>query len=216
MVPQKPKSIQNIELRMETLDPSSYRYKVLETARNFKSSWITLGQYLHTVHKDKLYKDWGYLTFEAYCSKEIGVRQATAVKLLKSYAFLEKEEPAYLKNRVFGDGSPSQIPSYESVNALRLAKQSERISETDYQKIREDILEDAKEDTEVKKKIRYLLKANPRLLSREEKEKQKEACVRRILTGLRNAKRELQEYAFPAKVLKEVDTLIDLLSEFQQ
>src|SRR5258707_896036 len=116
MAMQKTKSIQEIEERMQSLAPESVRYKVLDSARSFKSSWIALGQYLFTVYKDKLYKDWGYLTFEAYCGKEIGVRQATAVKLLKSYSFLEKEEPAFLRREALEERKPSQIPSYESVN----------------------------------------------------------------------------------------------------
>lgn len=212
---QKTKSIHDIELRMETLEPDSFRYKVLDSAKSFKSSWIELGQYLFTIYKDKLFKDWGYLTFEAYCAKEIGIRQATAVKLLKSYSFLEREEPAFLKNQSLDETKPSQIPSYESVNALRLAKASDRISESDYKKIREDILENPKEDTEVKKKIRYILKSHSKPLSDEEKEEKKDASLKRILTSLRNTKNELQELSFPGKVVKQIDELIDLLSELQ-
>ena len=213
---QKTKSIHDIELRMETLEPESFRYKVLDSAKSFKSSWIELGQYLFTIYKDKMFKDWGYLTFEAYCSKEIGIRQATAVKLLKSYSFLEREEPAFLKNQSLGETKPSQIPSYESVNALRLAKASDRITESDYKKIREDILENPKEETEVKKKIRYILKSHSKPLSDEEKEEKKGAALKRILTSLRNTKNELQELSFPGKVVKQIDQLIDLLSEFQK
>ena len=76
---------------MGELDPQSFRYSVLEAARGFKSSWIDLGQLLYSVSKDKKYKDWGFLTFEAYCEKEVGIKQATAMKMLKSYYFLEKE-----------------------------------------------------------------------------------------------------------------------------
>ena len=216
MTPQKTKSIQDIELRMETLDPGSLRYQVLESAKNFKSSWIELGRYLYSVYKDKLYKDWGYLTFEAYCAKEIGIRQATAVKLLKSYSFLEREEPAFLKEESLEERKPTKIPSFESVNALRLAKSSDRISEHDYKEIREDILENAREDGEVKKKIRYILKSNPKPLSTEEKEEKKDAVLRRMIVSLRNMKSELSEFSFPKKAVSQVDDLIDLLSEFQK
>jgi len=37
---QKTKSINQIEERMETLEPESLRYKILDSARRFKSSWI--------------------------------------------------------------------------------------------------------------------------------------------------------------------------------
>ena len=82
---------------MLNLEPGSFRYKVLDAARGFKSSWMELGQYLFTVYRDKLFKEWWYLTFEAYTAKEIGIKQPTAMKLLRSYSFLEKEEPVFLK-----------------------------------------------------------------------------------------------------------------------
>ena len=71
------------------------RNKTLDAAKRHKASWIELGQYLYAIYKDKYYKDWGYLTFEAYCGKEINVKLSTASKLLKSYDFLEKEEPLH-------------------------------------------------------------------------------------------------------------------------
>lgn len=212
----KSKSLYNIEQRMEELEPESLRYKVLDTARKFKTSWMELGQYLATVYGDKLFKEWGYLTFEAYCSKEIGIRQATAVKLLKSYSFLEREEPAFLKKQLSGEKKPAEIPSFESVNALRLAKSSERIPERDYNEIREEVLDNGKEEAEVKKKIRYILNSHPRSQAPEEKEKRRDAALRKILSSLRVTKSELQELSFPAKVLKQIDDLVDALSELQE
>ncbi|MDD5595453.1 MAG: hypothetical protein PHY94_04300, partial [Candidatus Omnitrophica bacterium] len=94
----KSKSLENIEEKMGQLDENSFRYHVLENAKGFKSSWIELGRSLYTVLKDKLYKEWGYGSFDIYTVKEIGIRKQTAMKLLRSYYFLEKEEPAYLKS----------------------------------------------------------------------------------------------------------------------
>ena len=42
---------------------------------------------------DKHFRTWNYLSFDTYCFKELGIRQTTASKLLKSYSFIEKEEP---------------------------------------------------------------------------------------------------------------------------
>ena len=151
---QKTKSIRNLEGRMEGLEPGSLRYRVLNSAKDFKSSWIELGQVLFIVYKEKRFKEWGYLTFEAYCTKEVGVRQATGLKLLRSYSFLEHEEPVYLKKLSQGEPSPSEIPGYESVNALRLVKSNERVPEKDYEKLREEVLDNAGEETQVKKKVR--------------------------------------------------------------
>ncbi len=44
-----------VETANETL-----REKTAETAKRHKASWIQLGQYLFSIHKDKLYKAWGF------------------------------------------------------------------------------------------------------------------------------------------------------------
>ena len=82
------KSLQNIEEKMKGLDENSLRYHILESAKSFKTSWVELGRSLYSVWKDKLYKEWGYSTMDAYTGKEIGIRKQTAMKLLKSYYFL--------------------------------------------------------------------------------------------------------------------------------
>lgn len=213
---QKTKSISQIEERMGDLDPESLRYKVLDCARGFKSSWIELGQYLFSVYKDKLFKDWDYLTFEAYCSKEIGIKQATGMKLLKSYSFLEREEPRFLKKQVIEERKPSQIPSYESVNALRLAKENERISEHDYETLREEVLDNVKEDGEIKKKIRYILKSTASKPTSEEKEDRKVEIVKKFLSQLRTARHEMGLLSFPAKVIHQIDNLVEVLEDYQK
>ncbi|MBU3759573.1 MAG: hypothetical protein FGM27_06540, partial [Candidatus Omnitrophica bacterium] len=48
------------------------RQKTIETAKRHKASWIELGQYLFTIHRDKAFKSWGFLSFETYCVKELG------------------------------------------------------------------------------------------------------------------------------------------------
>ena len=116
------KSLDNIEQKMKDMDAGSLRYHILENAKNFKVSWVELGRALYTVWKEKLYKDWGYTTLDAYTGKEIGIRKQTAMKLLKSYYFLEKEEPQYLKQEYIQGAEASVIPSYESVDLLRQAK----------------------------------------------------------------------------------------------
>ena len=212
---QKSKSIENLERRMENLDPETFRYQTLDAARGFKSSWIALGQFLFTIYKDKLFKDWGYLTFEAYCAKEIGIRQPTALKLLKSYSFLETEEPAFLKKEALEEKKPGQIPSYEAVNALRLAKANERISESDYEELREEVLDDVKEEGEVKKKIRYILKTGAKKDSEENLPERKASAIKKLLNHLVNAKNEMIELEMPDKISRQVDSLIESLEHFK-
>lgn len=212
---QKTKSLQNIERQMGELDPASFRYRVLDAARGFKSSWIDLGQLLYSVSKDKKYKDWGFLTFEAYCEKEVGIKQATAVKMLKSYYFLESEEPAFLKEASSEERTPAQIPGFESVNALRLAKESERLTPKQYEDLREDVMDGKKEEGELKKKIRYVLKSTgPNRSAEDEASERKTATVKRLLSNLNGAKTQINELDFPPKVLKQIDVLIELLTDY--
>ncbi len=213
----KPKSIQNIEKIMDGLEPGSLRFSVLDCARQFKTSWIELGQHLFSIYKDKHYKEWGYLTFEAYCAKEIGVRQNTALKLLKSYSFLEREEPEFLKLSKEQTASPKAIPSVEAVNSLRLAKGNQRIPEEDYEEIRTSVLEDVKPEEEVRQKIKYVLKANPSTKEKETADpiEQKNTLIRKLTNGLNQAKSDCLELEFPQKIIKQIDALVDLLADYQ-
>jgi hypothetical protein len=112
----KSKSLESIEEKMSKIEPGSYRYKVLEQARNFKTSWIGLGQTLYSVHKDRMFKEWGYSTFEIYCKTEVGIHQQTAAKLLHSYYFLEKNESGFLKEVQDPETTvaPKKIPTHEA------------------------------------------------------------------------------------------------------
>lgn len=206
------KSIDRIEARMGTVAPESLRYKVLESAKQFKSSWVELGQYLVAVYKDKLFKDWGFTTFEVYCAKEIGIKQQTAVKLLKSYMFLEKEEPEYLRSRA-EEKPAAEMPSYESVNALRLAHQSERITEGDYEKVRAEVLEKGSEPEEVRKKIKYYLKPAP--VQEAPEADKKSAAAKKLTTTLEGALSEFSNLSFPNKLLKKIEELLDLLTDYK-
>ncbi len=200
---------------MGELDPQSFRYSVLEAARGFKSSWIDLGQLLYSVSKDKKYKDWGFLTFEAYCEKEVGIKQQTAMKMLKSYYFLEKEEPAFLKEAASEERTPTQIPGFESVNALRIAKESERLTPKQYEDLREDVMDGKKEEGELKKKIRYVLKSTgPNRTAEDDAAERKTATVKRLLSNLNGAKTQINALDFPPKVLKQIDVLIELLTDY--
>ena len=213
--PEKSKSIRNLEDRMGNLEPDSLRFRVLDAAKSFKSSWIELGQFLFTVYKDKLYRDWGYQTFEAYCGKEIGIRQNTAVKLLKSYSFLEKEEPEYVKPEAMSERKPDRIPSFEAVNSLRLAHENERVSEDQYEDLRQDILEEAKEDSEIKKKIKYILKSGgktPQASAADEKG----ASLKKLTLYLKNYKNDVSVLEIPPKILRKLDELLEILEDYQK
>jgi Xaa-Pro aminopeptidase len=204
----KTKSLQSIEEKMQNLDKGSLRYHILENAKNFKTSWIELGRSLYTALKDKLYKEWGYSSFDIYTAKEIGIRKQTAMKLLKSYYFLEKEEPMYLKDDYVQSQGPAAIPSFESVDVLRMAK-SKKLDEGDYATLKEQVFEKGRDAREVKKDLTALIRQRQELDPEEARKIKKVAAVRRFLSTLKALKQELEiAKLLPAALLKEAESLI--------
>ena len=194
---------------IKEVEKDELRDKTLEIARRHKASWIQLGQCLYTIYKDKLYKEWGYLTFEAYCAKEIGIRSATAKKLLHSYYFLEKEEPTLLQR--LSEDSPSKLPSAESVNILRLLKKRQEIPATQYQRFRTYALEQGKEAPQLRKEVRSFLEesqADPAAV----RETRRKVTLKRMITTLKAMRLELGTSDFvPKKLLAEVEALTQKL-----
>lgn len=205
----KTKSLAAIEEKMSGMDTESLRFQILQNAKNFKTSWVDLGQALYTVWKDKVYKDWGFLTFDAYTSKEIGIRKNTALKLLKTYYFLEKEEPHLLDKNYMAAKDAAEVPSYEAVDVLRLAKKKQTLDEDDYRRFKKDILEKGRDGREVKKDLTALIKQREELEPEEARRRKREATVKRLLSVLKSLKREIEvTKVLPSDVLKQTNALI--------
>ncbi len=208
----KTKSLRNIEEKMQELDQSSLRYHVLDCAKDFKTSWVELGRSLYSVWRDKMYKLWGYSTFEAYSGREIGIRKQTAMKLLKSYYFLEKEEPQYLRDDYVTSAEAAKVPSYESVDVLRLAKNKKELDNQDYAQLRSGIFEKGRDARQVKKDLTALIRQRQELDPQEAKEKRKYSTVKRLLGTLKSLKQEAQLLKLlPAPIIKEAAALIKKL-----
>lgn len=204
------KAIRRLDEQMAALEPGTLRHEALEAAKRFKSSWIELGRALWTVQKEKKFREWGYLTFEAYCAKEVGVREATAKKLLHSYFFLEKEEPSTLR-RLLSEAPPAQLPSPDSVHLLRLLKNKQEVAPGDYQKVRSYVLEKGKEAPEVRREVRSLLQAAQPDSDETERARARSA-VRRMIGTLRAIRQQLSGADLvPRKLLEEIEGLVKKL-----
>ncbi len=206
------RAIQRLEEKIAGLEPGTIRYETLEAAKRFKSSWIELGRVLWTVWKERKFREWGYLTFEAYCSKEIGIRSATAKKLLHSYYFLEKEEPTVLERLT--EDSPKNLPNVDSVNLLRLlSKRQDAVPPEGYQQIRSYVLEKGREVPEIRREVRSLLEAaepDPEAA----RTSRRQASIRRMIGVLKGMAHELAVAKLvPAKLLTEISALIRKLEE---
>jgi len=208
----KTKAIERLETKMESMDADSMRHEVLRNAKSFKASWIGLGQTLYAVWKDKLYKNWGYTQFDAYTVKEIGIRKQTALKLLRSYYFLERKEPGYLKNEYREKTPAASLPSYEAVDALRLASKKKSIDTDDYAGIRKKVLEEGRDAREVKKDLTRLMKQRQELDPIEVRQKRRDVLLRRLISTLKSLREEIRvSKMFPAQILKDTDKLLSRL-----
>lgn len=210
----KTKAIEKIEQKMEGLDENSIRYRVMRNVINFKTSWIELGQSLYSVWKDKLYRDWGYLTFEAYASREIGVRKETAMKLLRSYYFLEKEEPGYLKREVNDPSAAASLPGYEAVNLLRLAKNRKEVGEADYESLRKNVFEKGKDARDVRKDLTAIIRQREDLGPQEARNQRKSSVVKRVVATLKALKNDIEiAKLLPSSTIKDIKDLIAKLED---
>lgn len=203
------KSVEKIEQKMRDMDENSLRRQILEKVKNFKVSWMSLGQALYSAWKDKLYKEWGYLTFEAYTAKEIGIKRQTAMKLLRSYYFLEKEEPGYLEKDYSKSEDAVSIPSCEAVNVLRLARNRKTLDADDYTLLKKKVFEKGRDAREIKKDLTAMIRDREELEPEEARTKKKITVLKRLLGALRTVKRDMELLKIiPAALIKETDSLI--------
>lgn len=130
--------------KMAGLDEGSERYRVLEAALAFKSSWVVLGEHLAAILKNQAFKGWGYASFERFCGDELFLSAATAKKLVRSWSWLGEEAPEYLppksnfELKARNDKSelpPGPLPDLNAVAVLADAKKAfndARVSEDAY------------------------------------------------------------------------------------
>ncbi|OGX11247.1 MAG: hypothetical protein A2351_05340 [Omnitrophica bacterium RIFOXYB12_FULL_50_7] len=190
------------------------REKTVEIAKKHKASWIQLGQHLFSIYKNKLYKEWGYQAFETYCQKELSIRDTTASKLIKSYSFLEKEEPRIVKPDFTEEETPRKIPDYESVNLLRLAKNNKNIPTNEFAELRNDVLNEGKEVKEVRAQVKKILETHAPKDTPELKDQKRGSILRRLIGFLNGAKTQLaEEDLVPDYLLKQIDALTQKLED---
>ncbi len=122
--------------RAEELPQGSLRRKVLEGARRFKAAWVEFARLLAEVRRDDLWRQWGYPSFDKYCSSELFIKRATADKLTASYGFLERHEPRLAEGR--GDGA---APPFEVIEVLSRAEAAGRLDAAGWKELRDEVLD---------------------------------------------------------------------------
>lgn len=196
-----------IEQLMRELDPASPRYQVLATARQFKSSWVELGEQLIKVKNQGEFQGWGYDSFDDYCSREIRIRKETARKLTLAYRYLEQEEPELIS----AERRLQPLPDYRAIDLLRQAREEQGFSDDEYAQLRESIIEQERSYPTVQKQFREVA----HLHNPPEIDPLKE--VRSALTTARRLNNQLEELeSFSPDYLKELHGLMDELHRMEQ
>lgn len=188
---------------------NTMREQILQYAKDFKTSWVGLGQSLYAVWQDKLYHAWGYEKFEHYTEKEVGLKKELCLKLLKTYLFLEQEEPAYFSKEFSETRQAPNVPGYDAINVLRLAKQKKELLREDYLKLKKSIFEKGKDAGSVRKDLMALMKERKPVNPEEERDKRNEAAIRKLLDSLKSFQKDMQTLKLlPDHIVKEANGLM--------
>lgn len=123
-----------IDARLSTLEPNSKRYQVLAAAREFKASWVQLGEQLTEVQERAIFRDWGYVSFDTYCRRELRIKSDTAQKLTRSFVFMREEEPQLLQER-----APRELPPLDVVDLMSRARERTQVSDDQLDEIRGEV-----------------------------------------------------------------------------
>jgi len=122
--------------KAEELAPGTLRRRAIEGARRFKAAWVDFARLLVEVRRGETWREWGYPSFERYCSSELFIKKATADKLTASYGFLERHEPRMAEGK--GDDA---APPYEVIEVLSRAEQAGRLSNAGWRELRDEVIE---------------------------------------------------------------------------
>lgn len=188
------------------------RQQIAEHAKDFKTSWVKLGQALYAVWRDKLYIAWGYDKFEYYTEQEVGLPKPMSLKLLKTYYFLETEEPAYLNKEFSETRDAVKVPGYEAVNVLRLAKQHKDLLKDDYTRLKKAVFDKGRDATAVRKDLTAIIKERKAVDPDEERDKRNEAAVRKLYNALDSFKKDMEVLKLiPDNIIEEAAALMSRL-----
>jgi hypothetical protein len=179
------------------------RAELLRRARQFKSSWIELAEALTQAKRGGRWKDWGYDSFEAYAKGELRLKQETVDKLTGSYSFLQRRAPAVLSR----DPISEPFPSYQAVDFLRRAEESDTAPREAVEEIRRRIIDEAAPLGTVTRAYRDVVFPVD-----------EDTLVARDVAGVKNVAKRLRELleatrAVPRKVASDTAAALDRLLE---
>jgi hypothetical protein len=179
------------------------RAELLRRTRRFKTSWIELAEALTLAKRGGRWREWGYETFEAYAKGELHLRQETVDKLTGSYSFLQKRAPAVLRRDPLHDA----VPSYQAVDFLRRAEESDGAPRDTVDEIRRRVIDEAAPFGTVARQYRDVVFPVD-----------EDTLLARDSAGVKNVAKRLRELlgstqAVPRRLAGEVSEALDRLLE---
>jgi hypothetical protein len=179
------------------------RADLLARARRFKASWLELAEALSAARRSGQWKQWGYVSFEDYTRKELHLRQETVDKLTGSYVFLQRRAPEVLER----DGVAAPLPSYQAVDFLRRAEETEAAPPETLAELRRRVIDEGAPLPSVSRKYRevvFPLEAGAR---RERDVGQLRAAAKRLHELIHSSE------AAPRGLVRELERLLTELLE---
>ena len=146
------KTDRQMEDRMLAVQADPERADTLAKARAFKRTWLELAEALSRCSEKKLWENWGFSDFDAYCRKELHLRGSTVSKLLGSYRFLESSAPRVIE-RAREDHYEAPIPSIATVEFVQRATDHGKADEETMQTIHRVAFEEGAEAPVLKSKF---------------------------------------------------------------
>lgn len=200
--------------KLGSVTADNIRDNLTEYCKSFKTSWVKLGQALYPVWKDKLFYAWGFDKFEYYTKEELGLKKETALKLLKTYFFIEQTEPAYLENGFSDEKEASKVPGCEEANVLRLARGKKELNKEDYRQLRDAVFKDGKDASGVKKDLVALMKVRKQVDPDEERQHRNDAALMKLANAIKNFNKDMEALKLaPAELVDEAKELLERLEK---
>ncbi len=182
-------------------DAAGLRATVVAAARRFKSSWFELGRLLVQVRATDAWQPWGFDSFDAYCTRELHIRRATAEKLLRSYGFLHRHE----RGREETSETAERAPPFEVVTVLADAEERGQLTERDYARVRDSIWDPGRTPAELRRELSERFPVPERAVEPSSQLLRFARTARRLATELRASSR------VPAAAKRTAEALADEL-----
>jgi hypothetical protein len=176
---------------------------MIKTARLFKSSWLDLAGALSRTRRAGSWRRWGFDSFEQYTKTELHLRPETVEKLTGSFTFLQKRAPEVLER----DALASSIPSYQAVDFLRRAEESEDAPDDVVREMSRKILVDAAPLSAVSREYKDVVFP----ISDEDRSARDAATLKSATARLRDLLPETK--AIPKKLANEVSAALERVLE---